>query len=312
MPLVLVHNDVVSNPAHAWDDVEGVRYHYPVKYQGKVQTGEPFVYYRGVHRAGFKRGPAEYVGHGRIGAVWVDPDRANGRNKAFYCAIDRYERFAEPVAAKVDGINLEDIPPNAWRDGVRPLDPATYLRIMNAARTQPPLAVTAPDPSNVSISASDTLIVPPAPPNARSSPSTPRPRRSKQAKLIGDWAEVIALQHIRATHPDATQVVHRAGVGETPGWDIDFLDRDSRLQRVEVKGTVAGGFTGVEFTAGELRAARAHGEDYWLYLVAGCLTTAPRVHAVRDPASQLATGLWTAAPILYQLRFAARGVDAEG
>jgi hypothetical protein len=33
MPLVLVHNDVVANPAHAWNDVEGV--HYPSKYQAR-------------------------------------------------------------------------------------------------------------------------------------------------------------------------------------------------------------------------------------------------------------------------------------
>ena len=26
MPLVLVHNDVVANPAHVWNTVEGVRY----------------------------------------------------------------------------------------------------------------------------------------------------------------------------------------------------------------------------------------------------------------------------------------------
>jgi hypothetical protein len=41
MPLVLVHNDVVANPAHAWNDEEGVHYHYPSKYQGKIKTGEP-------------------------------------------------------------------------------------------------------------------------------------------------------------------------------------------------------------------------------------------------------------------------------
>jgi hypothetical protein len=80
MPLVLVHNDVVANPAHVWNDVEGVRYHYPSKYQGKIKTGEPFVYYRGVHRTEGKRGPAEYVGTGRIGT---------------YGQIQRRERMGE-------------------------------------------------------------------------------------------------------------------------------------------------------------------------------------------------------------------------
>jgi hypothetical protein len=51
MPLVLVHNEAVTNPAHQWDDVEGVHYHYLAKYRRKVVTGEPFVYYRGVHRS---------------------------------------------------------------------------------------------------------------------------------------------------------------------------------------------------------------------------------------------------------------------
>ena len=303
MALVLVHNDVVSNPAHAWDDVEGVRYHYPVKYQGKIQTGEPFVYYRGVHRAGFKRGPAEYVGHGRIGAIWVDPERSTGRNKAFYCAIEGYERFAEPVAAKVDGLNLEDIPSNAWRDGVRALDPAVYARIMSSARAQPPLSAIAPRPAEVFITTSDTLIVPPAPKDAGGRRSGGRPRRSKKAKLVGDWAELIVMQHLREAHPDATEITHRANIGETPGWDIDFVDRAGRLRRVEVKGTVGGGFTGVEFTAGELRAARTHGVDYWLYLVAGCLTSAPRVQAIQDPANHLVEGIWTATPVLFELRF---------
>src|SRR5271165_3010680 len=75
VPLVLVHNDVVANPAHAWNDVEGVHYHYPSKYQSKIKTGESFVYYRGVHRKDGKRGPAEYVGSGRIGDVWPDTCR---------------------------------------------------------------------------------------------------------------------------------------------------------------------------------------------------------------------------------------------
>ncbi len=108
MALVLVHNDVVSNPAHRWDDVEGVHYHYPSNYRGKVQTGEPFVYYRGVHRVGGKRGPAEYVGAGHIGKIWEDPARKN----AWYCAVVDYARFPAPVAAKVEGVNREDIPSN--------------------------------------------------------------------------------------------------------------------------------------------------------------------------------------------------------
>jgi hypothetical protein len=33
MPLVLTTNDVVLNPDHRWNDVEGVQYHYPNQYK---------------------------------------------------------------------------------------------------------------------------------------------------------------------------------------------------------------------------------------------------------------------------------------
>jgi hypothetical protein len=87
MPLVLVHNDVVANPEHAWDDKEGVHYHYPAKYQSKIKSGEPFVYYRGVHRVGGKRGSAEYVGAGRIGRIWADPNPRGTARRAWLSVV---------------------------------------------------------------------------------------------------------------------------------------------------------------------------------------------------------------------------------
>jgi hypothetical protein len=94
-------------------------------------------------------------------------------------------------------------------------------------------------------------------------------------------------------------VVHRAAGGETPGWDIDYVDSDGQLHRVEVKGTVAGAFLSIALTAGELRAAQAHGEAYWLYLVAHCLTERAQIQRVCNPAAKLASGEWSAKPALY-------------
>jgi hypothetical protein len=303
MPLVLVHNDVVRNPDHQWDDAEGEHYHYPSNYVGMVKPGEPFVYYRGVLRAHGKRGPAQYVGGGRIGRVWEDPNRPKGKRRACYCAIEDHQTFAEPVPAKIDGILLEQIPKNMWRNGVRILDPAVYQRIMRMAVVVPPPTLVTPDPTAVRAAVSDSLIRPPVGAGGGGSVGKGSYRKSKQAKIVGDWAEAVVVRHIEKQIPGCVQCVHRAAQGETPGWDIDYLDSGGVLQRVEVKGTVGNAFTGVEMTAGEMRAAKAHGQGYWLYLVAGCLTDRPKVQAVRDPATQIAEGNWATTPVVFSVKF---------
>lgn len=300
MPLVLVHNDVVLNPAHAWDDVEGEHYHYPSKYQRKIQTGEPFVYYRGVNRVGGRRGPAEYVGAGRIGEIWLDPATQNASRKAWYCRIEDYQRFAEPVPAKVDGVTLEQIPSNLWRDGVRSLDPAVYARIIERGGygLAAPALIPAAAPQ---ITAADNLIVPATvggPAKVRGSY-----RKSRQAKATGDWAEQVALRYIQEQIIGCADCTHRAALGETPGWDLDYIDASGALQRVEVKGTTGAAFSSIDLTAGEMRAAKTHGASYWLCLVAGCLTASPKVQLVQDPAKLLTSGTWSAAPAVYQVRF---------
>jgi uncharacterized protein DUF3883 len=281
---------------NAWNDVEGVHYHYPSKYQGKIKTGGPFVYYRGVHRTEGKRGPAEYVGTGRIGDIWADPEPRNDRRKAYYCGIDDYRRFAVPVPAKIGGVTLEQIPANLWRDGVRMIDPEVFNRILNLAPEHGPERGGVPAKA-ASIQTADNLIVPPtlAAPGAGRTPT--EYRKSRRAKEVGDWAEDIVLRYISEHVSGCINCVHRAALDETPGWDIDYLDSNGRLQRVEVKGTVAAAFTGVDITANELRAARTHGSEYWLYLVAGCMSNSPRVQAIPDPASKLASNDWTLTPI---------------
>jgi len=289
-----VHNDVVAKPEHEWDDKEGVHYHYPAKYQSKIKTGEPFVYYRGVHRVGGKRGAAEYVGAGRVGHIWPDPNADRKSRRAFYCAIEDYQRFAVPVPAKANGVTLEQIAAdrqNLWRDGVRALDQITYDQIMQRGIGTGLSPAPAPQLSEVSIVESDALIVPAAMIEAGTGKSgAGNYRKSKRAREIGDWAEKVAI--------------HRAAIDETPGWDIDYIDVDGVLQRVEVKGTIAAAFTGIDLTANEINAAVTHGSNYWLYLVAGCLTASPKVQAIQDPAGKLHAGEWSATPAVFSLKFA--------
>jgi hypothetical protein len=222
MPLVLVHNDVVANPQHEWDDKEGVQYHYPAKYQSKIKTDEPFVYYRGVHRVGGKRGAAEYVGAGRVGHIWPDPNADRKSRRAFYCGIEDYQPFAVPVPAKANGVTSEQIPAdrqNLWRDGVRTLDQVTYEQILRRGMATDLSPASAPPLSEVSIAESNALIVPAAMIEAGSGKSgTGTYRKSKRAKEIGDWAEKVAVRYIRERVAGCTDCVHRAAIDETPGW----------------------------------------------------------------------------------------------
>ena len=57
--LVLVENEVTVGRYDHWQGVTGERYQFPNQNRGKVLTGRPFVYYRGVRRADGSRGMSE-------------------------------------------------------------------------------------------------------------------------------------------------------------------------------------------------------------------------------------------------------------
>ena len=122
-------------------------------------TWRASTYYRGVHRKDGKRAPAEYVGTGRIGDIWLDPELRKDGRKAWYCGIDDYRRFAVSVPAKVGDVTLEQIPANLWRDGVRLIDPDIFNRILNlAAEHRPEGGGVSANAAN--IETADNLIVP--------------------------------------------------------------------------------------------------------------------------------------------------------
>ena len=200
---------------------------------------------------------------------------------------------------------MEQIPANLWRDGVRTIDPEVFNRILSLAAEHGPERGGIPAKA-ANIETADNLIVPPtvaAPGAGRRAQRGTENRDERRKSEIGQ----------RTSFSDTSVSTSRAAPNaftaplskRTPGWDIDYLDSNGRLQRVEVKGTVAAAFTGVDITANELRAARTHGSEYWLYLVAGCMSDSPRVQAILDPASKLASNDWTLTPTLFSLGFAA-------
>jgi len=121
--------------------------------------------------------------------------------------------------------------------------------------------------------------------------------RSKEAKAIGDLGEEAVFEHLKATLSEAQRTSLRwvARDGETPGWDIQYLDRDGGLVRVEVKSTTTTEFQAFEMTANEVRAATLHGKHYHLYLVANCRVPGRRrFQVVVDPMEEFEDLMTTA------------------
>jgi hypothetical protein len=101
----------------------------------------------------------------------------------------------------------------------------------------------------------------------------------------------------------AAEPIWRAARGETPGWDIDFIDLAGQRIAVEVKGSAAGTFSSVELTANELEAAKREGKNYWLFLVSNCRSRRPKVQRLQDPARLIQEGRMKKTPIQYRVTF---------
>lgn len=304
MPLILTQNEVTVSDAHDWKDIEGVQYHYPTKYRNKIKEGERFIYYQGVNRANGKKGEAHYFGTGTIGEIWQDPDpdRQAGGKIAWFCKIEDYDRFSSPVLAKINGENREKGPKNLFRDGVRLADPTIFESILvdaglTVGNELDDASVAGPEEAQV-IKASNLLVR-----TKRDNDRSVSPRRySGKAKTIGDWAEQLVFR-ILLDIEGSSMHVHRAAIGETPGWDIDYVDASGVLHRVEVKGTQAAAFQSVEITANELKAAEQYSAGYELYLVARCLSDRPVYQVISNPARNLESGNWSMEPTSFRVSF---------
>lgn len=230
--LVLVENEVTMGHEYDfWADDTGVQYHFPNVYRNRVQTGLPFIYYRGVRRQGNKRGPAGYFGTGTVGEIRPDPDQPHGtpnRLRRWYRAVDDYVPFVMPVPAKVGQAPYEPISGAlGWRTGVREISQAVYEAILTAAglRPLPPLPVAA-KVSEVQPTESEPGDLMATRRLSAGAPGTgARAPRSPRAKQIGDWAEELVYRRLCATLPeqarDTVDWVAHAGMGyrlQGRGW----------------------------------------------------------------------------------------------
>ena len=307
MPIVLTQNESTADGKFDfWEDIEGEQYHYPNTYRNLIRAGERFVYYRS---AGRGRSIPEYFGWGTVAAVEPDQrtEKQPARRRRWYCFIEDYVRFTEAVPFKLDGKYLEStgrttpVKARHHSNGVRRLEQPAYEAILRLAELNPraPTMREAgnelPDLDSVTIPTStvplDQLVLAR---EARKGKSGGRNgysgrRTSHQSKAIGDLAEGVVCRFLE-NDPLARNVEWLARRGETPGWDLQYVDSDGRLVRVEVKGTTQERFSSIELTRNEWEAAEMHRDSYHIYLVNSCVTQTPQITFINDPVETVRRG----------------------
>lgn len=309
--LVLAQQEVTVGGAYDyWDDLAGERFHFPNTYRHKVQSGLPFVYYRGTRRAGGKSGTPEYFGTGRIGHIWRDTAAGtpSGRRQRWYCSIIDYLPFVTAVPWTIDGHEIETIPRNVFRNAVRDLPFATFRRILTLSGVTgvavPDAFVSMPALNSVvpvAASKDTSLLAPPSTESRAMTGEVVQGRRSRQAVQIGRRAELVGVKFLKRLTPAPAEVTDIAGRGETPGWDLEYRNAAGDRVLVEVKGTSASRFAAIEITANEWRAAATMRERYVLMLVADSLSRQPVIELIWDPVGKHELGEVSVEPAVLRL-----------
>jgi hypothetical protein len=318
MPLILVQNELtVGGKYDHWQDNEGVLYHYPNKYVNKITEGELFIYYRGKLRLNNRSAIPEYFGFGRIGKTYIDPTTSDGKPKDYqwFCEILDYIPFIRPVPFKIAGVHFENISSNLWRDGVRNISEETYHSILTKAHIafvgdEPVVQSNSPfipkiiDINPFILGDHQKVFVPSISEKLENKESGSQDwrssRHSKYAKLYGDHSEEIVYKIL--TEKKLANLRWNARENDKPGWDLQYHDEKKNLVAVEVKGTSGKRFLNVEVTSREWEAAEKVGAQYNLYLVADCLSTAPKIQIINNPYSLYQNNQLLVEPLAYRLR----------
>jgi hypothetical protein len=312
--LILAENEISASPEFGWKDVTGERYHFPNSYKNRIRPGAQFIYYRGSRRATGRANP-DYFGYGIIGDVYLDPDTETlpPARQAWFAEIADYQEFSNPVPFR--DVNQKFIETgttttaaNYWGTGAREIDPENFNNILRAAGVLQ--SVNASTTSNKSTGpitpiSSVGLLIPRAraPKGVRRAGSSTSVRRSSRAKIIGDRAEQIVCDWLRAQLPESESenIVWVAAQGDTPGYDIENRSNKKAVIGYEVKGTNGRCFPNIEITANELQAARDMGDRYVLVLVALVESSAPKVEFIKNPAKLIDSGSMLVEPTIYRL-----------
>lgn len=291
--IVITENDV-SN----WEDETGTRYHFPNRYQRFLLPGTQIIYYKGRLRDKsfeLQRLSSEphYFGIGKIGKVW----RESRDSSNYFAEILEYIRFNKAVPFKdKSGKYLEQIPEskksNYWRDAVRPVDKEFFDLIVELglesqiikhleSKTKEYLYPDEPPPE---LSDEELLMWYEAK-NMLVRDSFNEIRYSQESKKIGDHGEQIVIKYLQSLGKEVQKdsIIWHAKIGETPGYDISYLDENGEQVCVEVKSTTGKKFMNFIMTSNEIESAKELKNKYKIFLVADCLSQKPKIKVIDNP-----------------------------
>lgn len=250
---------IAENDESKWEDQTGNVYHFPTKYINKLTSGSLVIYYKGLMKKKeylSKRMSSDphYFAMATIGEIYKDEEN----HKNYYAEILDYISFPHPVPIKENDNYLEQIPEsrkkNYWRDGVRQIDESIYKSIiLKSGLDLEDIGgeVTVVYNEDKLSTIPQTSIQESIHPLMKSVSNTKQNKilgtrtfYSKNSKVIGDRGEQIVLEFLKKRLNDSEKSTLRwvAQLGEKPGYDIEYIDRNGNKIGVEVKSTVGKSF----------------------------------------------------------------------
>ena len=125
MPVVLSQRTWHGDPKYL--DREGVIYHYPRQYRGRINDFDRFIYYRPAKGASEEE-RSTYVGHGVLGDSFEDWAHA----QHWFVNIAWYEPFDRPAHLRDNGffVETESTVSPQFQSAARPIRETAYYRIL--------------------------------------------------------------------------------------------------------------------------------------------------------------------------------------
>lgn len=126
MPVVLSQRTWHADPKYL--DREGVIYHYPRQYRGRISDFDRFIYYRPAAGAAPEE-QSTYVGHGILGISFEDWARAGH----WFVPIAWYEPFGQPVGLRQNDtfVETESVTSPQFQSAARPIRETAFYRILS-------------------------------------------------------------------------------------------------------------------------------------------------------------------------------------